>query len=82
MQEHIIRYPNGKIIGRIRELPDRIEARTSGGVLLGWYCKVSDRTRYASGELAALGNAVRVHLVMFNLPFIKSVRSENGLIKL
>lgn len=62
MNEQIIRYPNGQIIGRIRELPDRIEARTSGGVLLGWYCKVSDRTRYATGVQFAIGNAVRMLL--------------------
>ena len=62
MHEQIIRYPNGKIIGRIRDTPDRIEARTSGGELLGWYCKVSDRTRYSNGEVFALGNAVRMLL--------------------
>jgi hypothetical protein len=62
MLEKIIRKPSGKIIGRIRDLPDRIEARTSGGVLLGWYCKVSDRTRYSGGEVFALGNAVKMLL--------------------
>jgi len=62
MLEKIIRQPNGKIIGRIRDLPDRIEARTSGGVLLGWYCKVSDRTRFRGGEIYCLGNAVKMLL--------------------
>ena len=62
MNEKLIRQPNGRIIGRIRDLPDRIEARTSGGVLLGWYCKVSDRTRYSNSELYSLGNAVQMLL--------------------
>lgn len=62
MNEQVIRYPNGKIIGRIRDMPDRIEARTAGGILLGWYCKVSDRTRFANGVQYAIGNAVRMLL--------------------
>jgi len=56
--QQIIRSADHKIIGRLRELPDRIEARTSGGILLGWYDKSSDRTRYANGVLFAIGNTI------------------------
>ena len=59
MSEVIIRKPNGAIIGRLRDLGSRIEARTSGGQLLGWYDVAADRTRKANGELFALGNLVR-----------------------
>jgi len=57
-RQTIIRSSNHKIIGRIRELPDRIEARTAGGVLLGWYDKSTDRTRCSGGELFSIGNVL------------------------
>jgi hypothetical protein len=60
MNERMIRQPNGRIIGRIRDTGDRIEARTAGGVLIGWYCKNSDWTRYADGRLYCLGNGVQM----------------------
>lgn len=62
MNETIIRRPNGSIIGCIRYLEAQIEARTPGGVLLGWYDRASDQTRRTNGELVALGNAVQTLL--------------------
>lgn len=62
MNEKIIRGPNFKIIGRIRDTPGRIEARKSSGVLIGWYDKQSDITRYSSGEVYSFGNAVSMLL--------------------
>lgn len=62
MNEQVIRCPNGKIIGRLIDFPERIEARSSKGILIGWYCKGADQTRCASGKLFALGNAVRTLL--------------------
>jgi hypothetical protein len=59
MNEQVIRYPNGRIMGRLIEFPQRIEARNPNGILIGWYCKGANQTRCASGQLFALGNAVR-----------------------
>lgn len=58
MNEKILRKPNGTIIGRIRDLGGRIEARSGGGALLGWYDPGSDKTRKASGELVSMGNTL------------------------
>lgn len=56
--EKIIRDKHGKIIGRVRELPNKIEARNPGGILLGWYDKSSNKTRYANGKVHSIGNAI------------------------
>ncbi len=58
MKQRYVRQPNGRVIGLIRDFPERTEARTSGGVLLGWYDKISDSTRHANGQLFAWGDAV------------------------
>ena len=58
MNQQIIRKTNGQVIGRIVDQPSRIEARTSGGVLLGWYEKSTNRSRYANGVPFAFGNVI------------------------
>lgn len=60
MNETTIRRPDGSIIGRVRHSGKRIEARTSEGRLLGWYCRTTDRTRKPDGQLFAIGYALEM----------------------
>ncbi len=53
-----IRTTGGQVIGLTRDLSDRIEARTQGGVLLGWYDKKQDYTRRANGTVVSHGNSL------------------------
>lgn len=58
MIEQVIRRPNGQILGRIWINGDRQEARTAGGVLLGWYEALPNKTRLSNGTMLSLGNTL------------------------
>ena len=62
MTEQQIRLPNGQLLGRIIDVGNRIEARGTNGILLGWYCKASNNTRLATGHLYCWGNGIQMLL--------------------
>ena len=53
-----IRDKNGKLIGLIKNINNRIEIRNEKGQLKGFYIKDINQTRNKDGKLVAIGNTL------------------------
>ena len=53
-----IRDRNGRIIGLIKDIDNRIEIRNEKGQLKGFYFKSLNKTRNKDGKLIAFGNVL------------------------
>jgi len=53
-----IRDKNGRLIGLVKNINNRIEIRNEKGQLKGFYLKDINQTRNKDGKLVAIGNVL------------------------